>query len=171
MGVLAGEWPRSSARRSQPTSPPRRPEPPPLPTAWQPFAREVVESSQAALWSQQGAHTRAYLTASRGLSEDTIRAARLGFWPRDVKRSGIFADRPVWIPFGIVIPWIQGDDVLAINIRRPDVERPKYAMVRGSRRVLFPGRRAIAPGKPLIVAEGSSIACCWRRRWPAWRPW
>lgn len=153
VGVLAGEMPRSSARRSRPAKPPRRPEPPP-PPAWHALAREIIELSEAVLWSQRGAQTRAYLTGGRGLSDDTIRAARLGFWSRDERRSGVFADRPVWIPHGIVIPWIEGEVIHAINIRRPDVQTPKYAMVRGSRRVLFPGRRAIVSGQPLIVAEG-----------------
>ena len=58
----------------------------------------------------------------------------------------------MWIPRGIVIPWLTGE---AVNIRRPIRDRKlKYMMLRGSRRGLYPGRGSIPRGRPLLLVEG-----------------
>ena len=92
--------------------------------------------------------------AGRGLTEDTNRVARLGFWPHDEWFSGIYPDRKVFVPAGVVIPWFDGPDVTLLNVRRTE-GGPKYQAVRGSRREgLYPGREGIVTGKPLVIVEG-----------------
>ena len=86
-----------------PHSPPG-PALPPVPTAprtesdgpdgWQEFAERLVAESELALWSDQGAVARAYLSG-RGLWERTIRAARLGYRPDDEWVEGVYSDRKV----------------------------------------------------------------------------
>lgn len=130
---------------------PRR-ESPPRPPGWQEFARELVSRAEETLWTADGEEARRHLKG-RGLEVETIRAARIGYQSADERRHGLFEDKPVWIPRGIVVPWIERDEIGAINVRRPEGD-PKYVMVRGSRRGIYPGRRAIVPGSPLLVAEG-----------------
>lgn len=123
------------------------------PAGWQDFARGVVSRAEGLLWSDGGSEAMRYL-AGRGLTEDTIRAARLGYRPEDEWFSGIDPDRRVYVPAGVVIPWFDGPDVTLINLRRAE-GRPKYQAVRGSRRDgLYPGREGIVAGKPLVIVEG-----------------
>jgi hypothetical protein len=124
------------------------------PEGWQDFARGIVEEAEAALRSDGGIPGRTYLD-DRGLSDETVRAARLGYRPADERRAGPFADKPAWIPQGIVIPWFDGERIEAVNLRRPTgATGPKYVMLRGSRRGLYPGRGAIPRGRPLLLVEG-----------------
>jgi hypothetical protein len=96
-----------------------------------------VEEAERRLWSPEGAAERAYLVG-RGLTEATIRSARLG-----VAGSGI------------TIPWFAGPDLMMVNVRRPDGSDPRYMALRGSRRGgLYPGPHAVAPGLPAVVVEG-----------------
>jgi hypothetical protein len=137
-------------------SPPRlSPRPaPPRPAGWQDFARGIVEEAEAALWSGRGSEARDYLH-DRGLSDETIRAARLGLRPEDAHIEGIFPDKPAWVPAGITIPWFEGTDLAMVNIRRPEGSDPKYWAIRGSRRGgIYPSKAVIATGRPLIIAEG-----------------
>jgi hypothetical protein len=140
-----------------PMTPPRprpRPEPLPRPGGWQGFARTVVERAEAALWSDRGSGARAYLRA-RGLTDATIRAARLGLWVEDSYADGVFPDNRVWVPRGITIPWYDGVEVAMVNVRRPAGSDPKYWAVRGSRRGgIYPSRDVIVTGRPLIIVEG-----------------
>jgi hypothetical protein len=112
-----------------------------------------VREAEEELWSERGAEARDYL-ARRGLQDDTIRAACLGYLPQEKRFEGIFLDRPVFVPSGIIIPWFDGPTIVMINVRRAE-EAPKYMAVRGSRRGgLFPGPGGIVNGRPVIIVEG-----------------
>jgi hypothetical protein len=132
---------------------PRRPVEMKRPAGWQAFARRLVAEAEETLWSPRGASARAYL-AGRGLTEATIRSARLGLRGRDERVPGVFPGEPVRAPAGIVIPWFEGDEIAMINVRRRGSE-PKYLAVKGSRRGLpYPARPALRPGTPLAIVEG-----------------
>ena len=142
-----------------PSRPTRRPQPAaprPLierPEGWQDFAREIVAKAEENLWSDQGMEARNYL-AQRALREDTIRSARLGYWTGDEWFAGVFPDRRVWVPRGIVIPWLEGPNVALVNVRRLEGD-PKYVAILGSRRGgLYPGREGLVAGKPVVIVEG-----------------
>jgi hypothetical protein len=112
-----------------------------------------VREAEEELWSERGAEARDYL-ARRGLQDDTIRAACLGCLPQEKRFEGIFLDRPVFVPSGIIIPWFDGPTIVMINVRRAE-GAPKYMAVRGSRRGgLFPGPGGIVNGRPVIIVEG-----------------
>ena len=79
-------------------------------------ALKLVEEAAARLWTPEGADALAYLRG-RGLTEATIKTARLGWTPRvsiPVKDGTRF-----WDVSGIVIPWMDRDRLAMVKIRRP----------------------------------------------------
>lgn len=132
-------------RATRRPAPPRvEPEPSISPEAWQASARELATEAERLLWEPEGGEALAHLRG-RCLDDATIRAARIGFIPR--QGEGIAA--------GIAIPWLEGSVFSMVNVRRPPGSDPKYMAMRGSRRGgIYPSRRAILPGRPLVVVEG-----------------
>ena len=68
-----------------------------------------VTKAETALWGSPGERARGWLLG-RGLTERTIRVARLGYQPEDCYDSPALWGLPddgkqVWRPRGIVIPW------------------------------------------------------------------
>jgi DNA primase len=130
-------------------APDRPPEPPSgLPPA---EALALVTSARERLWTPEGTKGLIYLRG-RGLSNETIKAARLGWTPGVMlpKRDG----DGYWRVSGVVIPWFEGDRLAKVKIRRPEGSEPPYAEAFRDRPGLFPGPGIIQPGHPLIVAEG-----------------
>lgn len=91
-------------------------------TAWQDRARAFVAYAQGELWGN--AEALAYLRG-RGLHDETIRAAGLGWNPKtlfdkDVARWGMDPreHKAVWIPAGWVIPCELGDELQYVKVRR-----------------------------------------------------
>jgi DNA primase len=79
------------------------------PTAdWQDAARRVVGFAAKALWDERGQKARTYLMDRRGLTEETLRAWRVGYWPETRYQSAVTwaldRERDVWLPRGIVLP-------------------------------------------------------------------
>jgi hypothetical protein len=117
-------------------------------------ALALVDESAKRIWTPEGRAALAYLRR-RGLTEATIKTARLGWTPR--------ADGVPWKPPGVVIPWHDGDRLALVKIRPPDEWRerfpedrrpPKYIEAARDRPALYPGPEAIRPGAPLVIAEG-----------------
>ncbi len=116
-------------------------------------AEALVDEAAARLWSPEGSDALSYL-AGRGLTDETIRAARLGFAPRvqATTRDG----RP-YTASGIVLPWFVGDNLALVKVRQPEGRKPKYAEVyRDWDRppTIYPSPATIRPGRPLVVVEG-----------------
>ena len=132
----------------------RPPAPPPAPAGPSGLARADAEAlvveAEARLWSAEGTEARAYLTATRRLTEATIRAALLGWTPgvRLPTREG-----KTFISRGIVIPWFDGDRLALTKIRQPGGGGPKYAEAFRDRTGILMGS-TVAPGLPLVVVEG-----------------
>jgi hypothetical protein len=97
----------------------------------------------------------------RGLTDDTIRAGQLGYhgvetW-EEPERWGLPPDqKKIWLPAGIVFPWLIGSELWRISIRRIgdtiSIE-PRYVVVSGSRNTLF-GVDTLKPNAPAILVEG-----------------
>ncbi len=88
------------------------------------------------LWRDEGADVWDFLMG-RGLTPESIEAARLGFNTEDqrIDRSAWGLppeEKPLWIPAGLVIPWNVGGDVHRIRIRRMDDSDCRYVIVSGS---------------------------------------
>jgi DNA primase len=133
----------------------------PNPT-WQAAGLALVAEAEAALWSEAGERARAYL-ASRGLREATLRAWRVGFQPdpgrrEPAERWGFPATdangKPVWlrIPRGIVLPWLDDDQLWQLKVRTSQ-PRLKYLAISGGHPCLY-GADTLVPGELAILAEG-----------------
>lgn len=151
----------------RPTAPRPAARPAPAPDAdmpgpaWQAKATAFVAEAQAALWGDTGTKARAYLHG-RGLTDETIAAAQLGYCPGDANGGdqryepgqpwGLAADKRIWLPRGVVIPATAAGAVWYIKIRRPAAD-PKYVHVAGGKPSLYLADKA--QGKPdAFAAEG-----------------
>jgi DNA primase len=131
---------------------------PPAPTppgaVWQGRARDFVATAQRQLW--QDPKALAYLHG-RGLNDDTIRQAGLGYNPKELwdKREtwGLAEGKGIWLPVGWVIPAVVADVVWYVKIRRPGDVDPKYAQPRGGHPCLF-GADSLAHHPDAILTEG-----------------
>jgi hypothetical protein len=120
------------------STPPATGEGPPA-SVWQRRAQQWIDRAERTLWSRAGRRARQWLEA-RGLTEETIRYWRLGLVAQDTYEPsgqwGLADGKRVWLPRGILIPALAGNNVWYLNIRRP-IGTPKYVKVKGSRAALF----------------------------------
>jgi hypothetical protein len=110
----------------------------------------LVEEAAERLWTRQGEKALSYLHG-RGLTDETIRSARLGYVDRATvpsKAGGSF------VVSGVFIPWFDGDRLTLVKVRRLDDGKPKYAEVFRNGPRAFPSLDAIRPGRPLVACEG-----------------
>lgn len=123
---------------------------------WQETARTFVERCEGILWSEQGQTALDYLRA-RGLKDETIKMARLGYNPAVLRQS---ADK--WglkkhniLAQGIVIPWFVGDDLWRVTIRdeKATEGENRYRQVAGSSNGLYLGF-LLGYDRPVVVTEG-----------------
>jgi DNA primase len=131
----------------------RQPTPPvgPPPVEWQGAAWHVVEQAEDALWSGRGEQALTYLLEARGLETKTIREARLGVVPGGYRQWRTVAGLNV--PCGITIPWITGETLWAVKVRRA-AGQPKYAQIAGgSSSGLYRGD-ALTEAKAVLFCEG-----------------
>ena len=116
--------PSSPAFRVLPSAffpPPPDPCEPPAPT-WQDAAARFIVQAQEVLWGAAGDRARAWLLG-RGLSPDTMLRANLGYNRWDLYQPArawcLPHAKPVWLPRGIVIPWMIDGELWRLTIRRP----------------------------------------------------
>ena len=145
----------SPLARKAPARPATKPEPKPPPVATglpEADALALVEASETRLWSEDGRDFKHYLTGPRCLSEETIRAARLG-WTDSVAIPR--KDKEPFHAAGWVIPWFNGPRLALVKIRQPEGRHPKYAEAfRDPARLVSYPTATVRPGKPLIATEG-----------------
>ena len=123
--------------------------------AWQEKAREYVERAQHALWHTPAGRAALEYVRGRGLQDETIRAAQLGF-SLDRDRAGNAS------PY-LVIPWHTGDltgTYWAINRRDLRDDRPagapRYKLLFGSSKQGLYGGSLLARSRkfPTFLVEG-----------------
>jgi len=115
------------------------------PEDWQTAAAIWVDQCHQRLFSPEGAKALAYLH-SRGLTNETIKAACLGYWP------GGEANGLGWVERGITIPNFDGRTLWGVKLRHP-VGTPKYTSLKGSKAHIY-APFGIVPGSDLILCEG-----------------
>jgi len=163
---LAGVAPAESAQHPE-YQPENRPPPADL---WQEKAARFVKWAEDNIQKQP--EVLAWL-AARGIDADTAAAYRLGWNPgedgKDIYRARkawgleeVLRDdgRPkaLWIPRGLVIPYIVDGVIYRIRIRRPDEGGPRYYVLPGSSMAVMlvePARRAFV----VVESELDAIAC------------
>jgi len=123
---------------------PQPPQDPPL-ELWQKQAKGILRWSQGILWDVHYVKIREWLLNERGLTEETVKQAGLGWIPQDH-----YADREswglpesfneqgkntkLWLQAGLVIPCFNDSQLLRFRIRRhnPSDDEGKYYIVPGS---------------------------------------
>lgn len=112
-------------------------------------AERLVTEAVDRLWSPEGADALGYLR-SRGLTDEPIRSARLGYAPevRATTRDGRH-----YSASGITVPWQEQNRLTLIKVRQSQDRRPKYAEVYRHNPSLYIAA-PILPGRPAIVTEG-----------------
>lgn len=141
----------------------RPPGPPPLPRLidrhwaalddpdWQAGALRFVGACMTQL-DRHGARVWSYL-AGRGLSEAMIRLACLGYNPQPYR--GRWGETDIYLPAGVVIPWIAMDEMIwKVRIRtRSNEPNQKYAQAKGSANGLY-SAWPLRPGDNVLLCEG-----------------
>ncbi len=114
-------------------------------------AMALVTRGQERLWSPEGLPFRRALHL-RGLTGETIRAARLGWTPGVTipSRSEIRCFRAS----GLIVPWFDGDRLAMVKIRQPANRKPKYIEAFRDGPRVYPSLEMVRPGAPLILVEG-----------------
>src|SRR6266566_2478380 len=109
---------------------------------WQDASQAFTYRAQRYLWSDKGERGLAYLHG-RGLTDETIKYARLGFCPgwyhESLENWGLTSIRTleeteIKIPPGITIPWFVEGKCWKLSVRRPD---KSYFQVLGSSDALY----------------------------------
>jgi hypothetical protein len=144
--------------------------------AWQESAGLLIERAEKYLWhpkSPEGRRALIYLM-ERGLTEDTIKQARIGYVP--LAQDGLWYKEPfswwgidpellnekdrakggVRIPPGILIPWFEGDTIWKLAVKRPGQEMD-YGQIQGSGKGLY-NVDALQPDKPAMLVESELCA-------------
>lgn len=163
LGLATEGW----VSRGVPITPPEPVQPPPA--AWKAAADTFVNECYDRLWSATGAIALRFLRARYGLDERHLVWGMLGYndreqyipraaWglePKQVIEPGgrrrLVHD--LWLPRGIVIPWLIVADIWKIMIRRPTGE-PKYVQVPGGSNALY-GADGLRPTKPAVLCEAA----------------
>ena len=134
--------------------------PPPVvdapPAEWQAAAASFVAECESFLWSDQAEAkgARAWL-ARRGLTEETIRAGRLGYNAEPGKGRG---------PRGVTIPCYSDDQLWYVKTRRRDADlvkdpkADKYIHRAGCTAVALYNADALTTGRPVALVESELCA-------------
>ena len=121
---------------------------------WQQHADAFAEAARRALWRPDGQRALDFLRG-RGLTDTVIAAARLGLNSKAYyERWSHQLEKAVWLPEGIVIPWLLGEKIYRINIRRPPgTADPKYLGPAGFAQALY-GSDSLKPACIALLVEG-----------------
>jgi DNA primase len=153
--------PLAESRHQRSTRPPH---PPPLSSApgeaWQARALTFCEACEESLWASGGTKALSYLHR-RGLHDETIRAARIGYhaamtWEKPNAWGFTSDHKKIWLPQGIVFPWQLDDELWRVVIRRVGADVPKaakYITVSGGSNTLY-RVNTLRPNAPAMIVEG-----------------
>lgn len=140
-----GKW----RRRARPEKRLRSAAPPAL--NWQESVNAIVALAENQLWSADGQRALTWLR-DRGLTDDTIQTAQLGYIPGHYRAwNNLFG---IAVPCGIAIPWIAEGAIWGIKVRRAK-GKPKYEQIAGGNLAgALYGVDHVVPGKAVLFTEG-----------------
>lgn len=137
----------------------------PPPDRWQVLAASFAEMCEDILWGddRKAYSGRKYLFQDRNFESDTIQEFGIGlntedrYYDPDDWGLDRGEDSKLWIPRGIVIPWIHENTVWGMNVRRPDGDVRednfgKYHRIMGTKNALYNADKL--KGGPAILVEG-----------------
>lgn len=120
-------------------------------SAWQQSARQFIRTSVNHLFKSGGQSAHHYLI-ERGITEDTMILAGLGYNPETYHT--MWGETKVWLPEGIVIPWLFDETIYRVNIRRlTQGADPKYVQPKGGANGLY-GADALCMDCIAVMVEG-----------------
>lgn len=131
--------------------------------AWTEHATTWLNDCQAALWDARGVKAVAWLRG-RGLHDGTIQGSGLGYnpvdhyteratWGLQPEKNDRGQPRRLWLPRGVLIPWIVDGALWGLRIRRSAGE-PRYYWLPGGTPNAIYNADALIAGKPVVVLEG-----------------
>jgi DNA primase len=144
--------------------PQQPPKPPPLASspgeAWQVRARAFIEHCEQLLWTPEGTPALDYLRR-RGLQDDTIQAARVGYHPTErwehPEQWGLGPKhKKIYLLRGLVFPWCVGSELWRVVFRRDDDHIPKderYRPIAGGGNTFYQVD-TLRPNAPAMMVEG-----------------
>lgn len=127
---------------------------------WQSRARALVDECANRLWSRKGQEALRYLR-SRSIPDQAIFDFQLGYNPRDyyapseqwgIKINDDGRHDGVWIPRGITIPGVIGQNIWYVKIRR-FVREPRYLHISGGCPALY-GADDLNQNEIIVLFEG-----------------
>jgi DNA primase len=148
--LARGDLPQVASGRTERHVPEPMAQPPD--EQWQAKAWRIIVEAHDRLCSAEGQRARGYLAWERGLNERTIKLAQLGYIPGPA--TAWREMEGLRVPCGILIPWIIGDEIWGIKVRRAAGEQ-RYQQVSGGgiRGGLYLADH-ILPHRPLVITEG-----------------
>lgn len=114
--------------------------------------RLSAEEAADRLWRTEGRRALDYLKTKRGLSEDTIDAAQLGYISGEPREWN--AIDGLKVPCRITIPWYAHGVVWGIKVRRASGEQRYQEVSGGNIKGCLYLADHIQPGLPLVLTEG-----------------
>lgn len=119
---------------------------------WQEAAQKVAYQAMDTLWGREGKRAWRYLEEERGLTEDTIIWAGLGYIPGDYREWKTIEGLSV--PCGITIPWFADGAIWGIKVRRAAGEQRYHQVGGGNIKGCLYLADDIKPGLPIMLTEG-----------------
>jgi hypothetical protein len=125
------------------------------PERWQRAARDFYRACQEILWSDAGRAALDYLRG-RGLTDNTIRYAMLGYHPHEEYGAAHQWGRSVKLWQGIVIPWVYEGAIWRLTIRDERVVSGtgRYRQVGGGSNGLYLADSLRLHHSAVVVTEG-----------------
>lgn len=136
--------PRAEIQREAKSQPPN--------ADWQRAAARIADQAVEALWGREGKRARDYLKQQRGLTEDTIKQAGLGYIPGDYREWRTIEGLNV--PCGITIPWYADGAIWGIKVRRAAGEQRYHQVGGGNIKGCLYLADEMKPGLPMFLTEG-----------------
>lgn len=119
------------------------------PDGWEAAAIQAIGESCGELWTHPA--ILRYLRERRGLADETIQAAGLGYNPEARNVGGY------WLEAGIVIPHLAGDRFTCVNVRttkdRQQQGRPKYQAMAGSVKTRLYNQNTLDGAETAVICE------------------
>ena len=125
------------------------------PEQWQRAATAFYQACQCALWSGVGRAALDYLRR-RGLSDETIHKAALGYHLGAFRAPASQWGRTTWLAQGIVIPWLIEGGIWRLTIRDERVAEGsrRYLQVKGGSNGLYMAQSLLLKRQAVVLLEG-----------------
>ncbi len=149
--LVTGDLPRLDQPRPR-VEPQRESASEPPNAEWQRAADKIAHEAMDTLWGRAGKRAWEYLERQRGLTEDTIIQAGLGYIPGDYREWREIEGLKV--PCGITIPWHANGAIWGIKVRRAAGEQRYHQVGGGNIKGCLYLADEIKPGLPIFLTEG-----------------